>query len=259
MAESPQVMETLAQAPLQMTDSANVHLHVLPGEWLGLIGASGAGKSTMLRLLARLLAPFGGVVRLDGRLLQSSDIVGAAQALGLIPCGLAPTGLTVWETAALARVGSRGCRLGSEERRAVDGALERAGVGPLADRLAEPLLGAARQRLFVALALLHSPRVLLLDDPTIALDAREQLALLQLLADFKRTEHLAVVTVFDDLNLAARFCERLLLLRDGRPVAGGTPMQVLAAPLLEQVMGVEFYRLETPFGLQVFPVRVLSE
>ncbi|WP_164929331.1 ABC transporter ATP-binding protein [Gloeobacter violaceus] len=252
-------METLAQAPLQMADGGNVHLHVLPGEWLGLIGASGAGKSTMLRLLARLLAPFGGVVRLDGRLLQSGGILEAAQALGLIPCGLAPTGLTVWETAALARAGSRGCRLGAEDRKAVDWALARAGVGDLADRLAEPLLGAARQRLFLALALLQSPRVLLLDDPTIALDAREQLALLELLADLKRTENLAVVTVFDDLNLAARFCERLLLLSDGRPVAGGTPGQVLAAPLLERAMGVEFYRFETPFGLQVFPIRILSE
>lgn len=247
----------MTRPTLPSTDYLRVDLHVLPGEWLGLIGASGSGRSTMLRLLSQLLAPFGSVVRLDGYRMRDSNLVEAAQSFGLSAAQLtSATGLTVWEIVALATPAGG---LTVWDQAAVNRALALARISTLADRLAEPLHGAERQRVFFAMALIAQPRVLLIDEPTAGLDVREQLALLEWLASLKRTENLAVVTVFDDLNLAVRYCERLSLLDHGRPILCGTPLEVLNSRCLEQVMGVEFQLIETPIGIQLCPLRIAPQ
>ncbi|MFI5571902.1 ABC transporter ATP-binding protein [Streptomyces sp. NPDC051740] len=214
-----------------------VTLTLRPGETVGLLGPNGSGKSTLLRLMAGVLAPTAGVVTLDGRPLAEVGRRATARRIATVEQHAhTQTELTVRDVVALGRIPHR--RAWSPptaaDAEAVAEALRRTGLTDRADQSWHTLSGGERQRAQIARALAQEPRELLLDEPTNHLDIQHQLDLLDLVASLPVT----TVIALHDLNLAAMYCDRLLVLHDGCTVAEGTPAEVLTPALIEQVYGV---------------------
>ena len=208
-----------------------------PGETVGLLGPNGSGKSTLLRLLSGVLSPSSGVVVLDGRPLDRTPRREAARRVAVVEQHAETrTELTVRDVVALGRIPHRRAwtPASAADRAAVESALEVTGLTRMADRSWQTLSGGERQRAQIARALAQEPGELLLDEPTNHLDIQYQLDLMELVAGLAVTTVIAV----HDLNLAAMYCDRLLVLCDGRVVAEGTPEEVLTSALIFQVYGV---------------------
>jgi iron complex transport system ATP-binding protein len=219
----------------------DVTLDVGTGEMVGVVGPNGSGKTTLLRTVHGLLAPVQGSVLLEGRELRDLGAREIASAVGAVPQhsrdGL---GFTVREVVMMGRYPHQRPLSGDTlaDAAAVRSALERTRTWHLRDRLLEALSGGERQRVVLARALAQDPRVLLLDEPTAHLDLRFQLEMMDLIADLSRGG-LTVIAALHDLNLAAMYCPRLVLLAEGRIAALGPAGDVLLPDRLRAVYGAE--------------------
>ncbi len=235
-----------------------VDLTLHPGEWLSLVGANGSGKSTLLKLLSRILQPQKGTVILDGKAIHSQPAREVAQKLAIFPQQPAiPAGLSVRQLVSLGRSPHQPWwqwELDAEDRQKVEEAIAKTGIEHLSDRPVEQLSGGERQRAFLALAIAQSPQVLLLDEPTTYLDIHYQLQLLELLKQLNQQHKRSIITVLHEVNLAARYSDRVALLKKGQLWDIGTPAEVLNPENLAQVFDVEVLILQTPVGLQICPV-----
>lgn len=215
----------------------DVHLVARPGRVLGLLGPNGSGKTTALRMLHGSLRPDAGRVVLDGRPLSTMSAREVARRVAVV-VQESDTGslLTVHEMVTLGRLPrlSTFQRTGPRDRAAVDRALARVGAAHLARRRFTELSGGERQRVLVARALAQEADFLLLDEPTNHLDIRFQHEVLRLV----RSVATSAVVVLHDLNLAARYCDDLVLLDRGRVVRAGRPADVLDPALVAEVYGV---------------------
>lgn len=215
-----------------------------PGELLGIIGPNGSGKSTLIRTLAGVRRPDSGAVLLDGRPVADLDRRARARCIALVPQETRLSfPLSVRELVLLGRsphTGPFGWE-GEADFRIAERAMQRMDVAALALRPVAELSGGERQRVVLARALAQEPRVLLLDEPTSFLDLRHTVILLDLVRDLCREEGVALGIVLHDLNLAAMYCDRLLLLSEGKCHAEGAPAEVLRYDDLCEVYGTELY------------------
>jgi iron complex transport system ATP-binding protein len=217
-------------------------LNVAPGEIVTLVGPNGSGKSTILRALARLMAPDAGAVYLDGQSIHRMSTRKVAQQLAILPQNpSAPEDLTVRDLVARGRFARQAWWRAStrDDRAAITWALDATGMASFTDRYLNTLSGGERQRAWIALALAQEPRLLLLDEPTTFLDISHQLDVMALLRKLNADNSLSIVMVLHDLNQAARFSHRLVALREGRVYAAGPPADVLTARMLADVFQVE--------------------
>ena len=216
----------------------DISLTVKPGELYCLIGPNGSGKSTLLKLLLGAIQPETGQVRFGGRPVGGWSRQSLAQQIGVVPQSeeLAFP-LSVREMVAMGRYPYLGMvgRPGPEDERALQAALERCDVAQLADRPISTLSGGERQRARVARALAQEPTTLVLDEPTASLDIRHEMMIYELLVELSRQDGVTVVLVTHNLNLAARYSDRLLLLDDGAAAAEGEPSTVLSRQTIERV------------------------
>jgi iron complex transport system ATP-binding protein len=215
-------------------------LAIAAGEIVGVIGPNSAGKTTLIRLLTRVLAPTEGRVRLEGVPLASWPRWRLAQRIAVVPQELPPAmPFTVAELVLMGRYPHDPRRFfeTAADRAIAREAMEATGVLPLAGQALGALSGGERQRAVLARALAQRPRLLVLDEPTAHLDLRHQVECVGLLRRLNRDEGLTIVLVSHDLNLAADVSDRLLLLAEGRPVRIGVPADVLDEPLLASVYG----------------------
>ncbi|MGK9148026.1 ABC transporter ATP-binding protein [Plantibacter flavus] len=214
-----------------------VTLRPRPGETVGLLGPNGSGKSSLLRVLHGLVRPTAGFVSLDGADLSTVGRRHIARSIASVTQHAdTEVDITVWDIASLGRIPHRS-GLGGTTRSddaAVTRALEHVGLLGEADRLWHTLSGGERQRAQIARALAQEPRQLLLDEPTNHLDIRHQLELLDLVCALPITTVIAI----HDLNLAAMYCDTVVVLQAGRVVAAGTPHDVLTAELIADVYDV---------------------
>ncbi|MEV0258246.1 ABC transporter ATP-binding protein [Streptomyces sp. NPDC050732] len=207
------------------------------GAMVGLLGPNGSGKSTLLRILAGVLAPASGVVTLDGRPLPDTGRREVARRIAVVEQHASTqVELTVRDVVRLGRIPHRRAWSAptAHDERAVREALARAGLAERAGQAWHTLSGGERQRVQIARALAQEPRELLLDEPTNHLDIQHQLDLLSLVAELPVTSVIAL----HDLNLAAMFCDHLLVLKDGTAYAAGTPAEVITEELIAEVYGV---------------------
>jgi iron complex transport system ATP-binding protein len=233
---------TLAARDLSWTRSGTlvvdgVSVRPEPGKTLGLLGPNGSGKSSLLRLLHGLVRPDAGLVTLDDEDLASLGRRHVARAVAAVTQHAdTEVDITVREVVRLGRIPHRTVFGGdpAADDAAIVRALEHVGLADRADRLWHTLSGGERQRAQIARALAQEPRELLLDEPTNHLDIRHQLELLELVCDLPVT----CVVAIHDLNLAAMYCDAVMVLRAGRVVAAGTPADVLTAELIADVYGV---------------------
>ena len=217
-----------------------VDFRARPGEFVGLIGPNGAGKTTLLRTLSKLVAPSAGKVYLDRQDLAHQSARRIAQQVALVPqTTVLDFGFTCLEVVLMGRNPHLG-RFEVEtqrDRALAHAAMERTAVEPFATRLITELSGGERQRVVVARALAQEPRLLLLDEPTANLDVHHQLQLLGLVRDLV-DQGLTAVGAIHDLTLAARYCDRLVLLHEGRVLAAGAVAAVLTPANLARAFGV---------------------
>ncbi|MFE2294445.1 ABC transporter ATP-binding protein [Streptomyces sp. NPDC059452] len=214
-----------------------VDLTAADGETVGLVGPNGSGKTTLLRCVYGTLRPTHGRVLLDGDDLATLPVKARAQRIATVPQDShAGFELTVGQVVAMGRAPHK--RFWEADNAAdtalVTDALKRVGIAALEPRTFSSLSGGERQRALVARALVQQPSLVVLDEPTNHLDIRYQLEILSLIRELGTTNLLAL----HDLNLAAYYCDRIYVLKDGRVVASGTPEEVLTAELLGEVYGV---------------------
>ncbi|MEM9121321.1 MAG: ABC transporter ATP-binding protein [Cyanobacteria bacterium P01_F01_bin.56] len=235
-----------------------VNLALAQGEWLSLLGANGSGKSTLLRVMSRILKPQAGVVLLDGRDIHQLSPAAAARKLALLPQQQTlPEGLTVYQLVSLGRSPHQPWwqwELDAAGRKQVEKALQWTEIEHYRDRPVTELSGGERQRAFLALALAQDPKVLLLDEPTTFLDLHYQLQLLELLKRLNEQQGLSIITVLHDINLAARYSNRLALLRQGHLWSVGSPTEMLTPENLREVFDIEVALIHTAVGLQICPL-----
>ncbi|RBO93821.1 ABC transporter ATP-binding protein [Nocardia puris] len=224
---------------------------ITPGVITTVIGPNGCGKSTMLRSLGRLLRPREGSVVLDGKAISSMKTKEVARVIGMLPqTPAAPEGLTVADLVARGRHPHQSWlrQWSDSDESEVTEALTQTGIADLADRALDELSGGQRQRAWISMALAQGTDILLLDEPTTYLDLAHSLEVLDLVdrlhADLGRT----VVMVLHDLNLAIRYSDELIVMRDGRIVAKGGPAAIVSAELLLEVFGLEATVLEDPMS-----------
>lgn len=206
-----------------------VDLEVDEGDFIGLIGPNGSGKTTLLRAIGRVLKPIEGRIFLDGQDIYKTDHKAIAQVVATVPQETPITfGFAVREVVMMGRLPhlKRFAREQLHDIKVVEEAMERAGAAQLADRSIAELSGGEKQKVIIAQALAQEPRLLLLDEPTSHLDISHQLEILDLIKSLTR-QGLAVISVFHELNLAAQYSDRLVLLKDGLVRATGSPEEVL--------------------------------
>ncbi|MHA6795202.1 ABC transporter ATP-binding protein [Pseudonocardia bannensis] len=217
-------------------------LDVLGGTVTAVIGPNGCGKSTLLRALGRLLKPTGGQVLLDGRRIDRIPTKEVATVLGILPQSpVAPEGLTVADLVARGRHPHQAWyrQWSSDDEQAVAEALRWTGMLDLAERPVDELSGGQRQRAWISMALAQGTDLLLLDEPTTFLDLAHQVEVLEMVRRLHTEAGRTVVMVLHDLNLAARYADRLVAMRAGRVVAAGEPADVITEPLLREVFGLD--------------------
>ena len=223
------------------------------GELTALIGCNGAGKSTLLKALAGLLPASGGV-SLDGAGLRV-DERGARIAYMPQETG-ATSSLTVLEVVLLGRLRSLGMRVPAGLIAEAVGALDAFGLAALQTRRIDEISGGQRQLVFLTQAVFRAPRVLLLDEPTAALDLRHQLLVLESLRNLAASTGTIIAMALHDLNLAAQFADRLVALHDGALRAAGRAEEVLTGPNLMDIYGIEADVVRVAGArLQVMPLR----
>jgi iron complex transport system ATP-binding protein len=228
-----------------------VDLDLAAGDLVALLGANGSGKTTLLRLLSGALAPDAGEVRFDGRSVGEWPRDALARRVAVLPQQLdLPDGFRAEELVAMGRAPHARSLFGTtvEDERAVERALVDAGALDLAGRYPHELSGGERQRVLVAMALAQEPELLLLDEPTLHLDLAHQVALLSSIRRLQAQRGLTVVAVLHDLNLAAAFAPRVVVLHDGRVAADGTVADTLTPVLIERVFGVRMELARTADG-----------
>jgi len=227
------------------------------GDVVGLIGPNGAGKTTLLRVLSGLMAPNQGTVTLEGIELESIPRASRSRRITYLPAD-APVHwpLRVDRLVALGRLPYTGLWRGLDDidTEMTESAMARTDVLDLSDRVISSLSSGERARVLIARALAVEPEVLLADEPVSSLDPYHQLQVMELLQDVA-TDNRIVVAVLHDLTLAARFCDRIVLIDDGCIAHHGLPEAVLTSDIVRGVYGVETITASTSAGDFVVPWR----
>jgi iron complex transport system ATP-binding protein len=215
----------------------DVSFDIHAGQVLGVVGPNGAGKSTLIKLLTRVLSPSSGIITLEGKNIQSFSRLELAKHLAVVPqSSELPLDYAVFDLVMMGRTPHLGF-LSSETKHdveRVESVMKRTDTLQFRDRLSEQLSGGERQRVMLARALAQEPQFLLLDEPTNHLDLKYQVEVLGLVKQ-EVTRGLGALVVLHDLNLAARVCNRMVLLHQGKVVAMGQPSDVLKQGLLERI------------------------
>jgi iron complex transport system ATP-binding protein len=240
----------------------DLDLQLTEGSFTAIVGPNGCGKSTLLRALGRLMRPASGQVLLDGRAIARTPTREVAKVLGLLPqAPIAPEGLTVADLVARGRHPHQSWlrQWSRDDEAAVAEALAWTDMSELSDRPVDELSGGQRQRAWISMALAQGTDLLLLDEPTTYLDLSHQIDVLELVGRLHSERGRTVVVVLHDLNLAARYAQRLVAMKDGALVASGPPAEVLTEQLLADVFDLEARIIPDPVAAtpMVVPVRRL--
>ncbi|ANY72734.1 ABC transporter [Paenibacillus ihbetae] len=216
----------------------NLDLTVPVGKITVFIGSNGCGKSTLLRSMARLLKPQRGAVVLDGADIAGMSTKDVARKLAILPQGpTAPEGLTVLQLVKQGRYPYQSWlrQWSPEDEKAVMAALESTGLTGLADRTVDSLSGGQRQRAWIAMTLAQETPLILLDEPTTYLDLTHQIEVLDLLYELNVQEQRTIVMVLHDINLACRYADHIVAIRDGSIKAMGRPEDIICSELMQTV------------------------
>jgi len=227
----------------------DLSFEVRPGEFVAILGPNGVGKTTLLRCLNALLRPTDGTVLVGGRDLLAMGRMEIAREMAYVSQRTEPVRLTAFDAVLLGRRPHMGLSVTPHDIAMTEAILSRLGLDRLALRYIDELSGGELQKVAIARALVQEPRVLLLDEPTSSLDLKNQLDLLGLVRRIVQEHGISALMTMHDLNLALRFADRFLLMKDGRIHAAGGP-EVVTSDLVREVYGVRV-AVETLRGCRI--------
>ncbi len=220
----------------------DVTLKAAPGEMVGLIGPNGSGKSTIIKALSRVMQPNSGQIFINGREINQVTRRDLARLIGVVPqMPLLPSTFTAFEIVLMGRNPHLGL-LQSESRRDLEmarDAMEKTGTASLANRYINELSGGEIQSVLIARVLVQETEAILLDEPTANLDIGRQVEILDLIKNLCAEKTLTVLAAVHDLNLAAQYCDRVILIHQGHIHAEGRPQDVITEINMRQVYGTE--------------------
>lgn len=216
----------------------DVSFDIKRGEFLGIIGPNGSGKSTLLRLMSRVLSPEEGTLLFENKDITTIRLKELCQKIAFVPQDtLISFSFSVWEIVLMGRIPHLG-RLQLETKKdfaVAENSLSLTDSLQLKDKSIDQLSAGERQRVIIAKALAQEPTLLLLDEPTSHLDIGHQIEILDLLRKLNRETNLSIVMVLHDLNLASEYCNRIILLNEGKIFKSGSPDEVLTYQNIEAV------------------------
>lgn len=222
---------------------SQIDLDVRKGEFLGVIGPNGSGKTTLLHMISGVEKSNGGVIRVDGERVEAYGRKELARKLAVLhQDGIPSMAYPVRDIIEMGRypfLNWLGRDQSIDADKTIHRIMTRLDLLPLADRPVDELSGGQRQRVALGKVMAQEPELLLLDEPTTYLDIRYQLQFMELVAQWQKEEKLTVVAVMHDLNLAALYCDRLLVLQDGEVEAIGTPQELLTPDTINRVFKVK--------------------
>jgi iron complex transport system ATP-binding protein len=227
----------------------DLSLAIADGRVTTIVGPNGCGKSTLLRTMARLLRPTSGRVLLDGEPVHETSTKEVARRMALLPQSpIAPDGLLVRDLVGRGRHPHQRwfSQWSPGDEAIVEAALEMTDTTDLRDRALDQLSGGQRQRAWIAMTLAQDTELLLLDEPTTYLDLAHQVEVLDLVSRLNRERNRTVVMVLHDLNLAARYSDVIVVMKDGAVVCEGDPTDVFTPPMLAETFGLEADVLPDP-------------
>lgn len=215
-----------------------------------IIGPNGCGKSTLLKSLARVIPHKTGTIYINGKNMSDLPTLEIARQMALLPQGpQAPAGLKVSDLVSYGRFPhQKGLgRLTAEDDEIISRAMEETGVTELKDRSIDQLSGGQRQRVWIAMCLAQNTPIILLDEPTTYLDMAHQLEILELLAKLNREENKTIALVIHDLNLAARFSDWMIVMRDGKVLHEGSAEEIMTPFVLKEAFSLDAYIEKDPW------------
>lgn len=221
--------------------AADLDIEIPRGSLTMIIGPNGCGKSTLLKALSRMLKPSQGTVTLDGADIHAMPTKALARRLGLLPQSpVAPDGITVADLVSRGRYPYQQLlrQWSRDDEVIVNEAMAATGVSDFAGRGVDELSGGERQRVWLAMVLAQQTGTLLLDEPTTYLDLAHQIDVLELCENVRSTRGMTVVVVMHELNLAVRYADHLIVMRDGRVEAVGDPSEIVTEELIERTFGL---------------------
>lgn len=219
------------------------------GQSIALIGHNGSGKSTLLKLIGRQQRASGGTIHFEGKPLNGWADRDFARRLAYLPQRTpAAPGMLVKELVALGRYPWHGAlgRFGAVDQAKVEEAITLTGISPFTERMVDSLSGGERQRVWLAMLIAQDAGCLLLDEPTSALDIGHQLDVLSLTQELCRKKGITIITVLHDVNMAARFCDRVVALHSGRLIAQGSAEEIMTSDHLLRIYDVHMDILRQP-------------
>ncbi|AKB17664.1 ABC transporter ATP-binding protein [Methanosarcina sp. WWM596] len=218
----------------------NINMSVNSGEVVGIIGPNGSGKSTLLKYMNLILEPEGRIF-LEGVELQTLNLKEISKIIGYVPQNIQVSSfpIKVFDVVLLGRRPYIRWNIGEKDLDLVSEIFSLLNLDDLSMRNFNELSGGERQKILLARALAQEPKVLLLDEPTSSLDVKHQLEIMDIIRNLSREKVLAVVIVLHDLNLASRYCDRLILLNSGQIFAMGTPEEILIDSNIKTVYKVD--------------------
>ena len=222
----------------------NVNMKAMPGQILGLVGPNGSGKSTLIKGMARVIGTLSGRILIDSRDIRTIKRDELARLVATVPQNPAlPAAFTAFELVLMGRTPHLGLLRyeGGDDFAIAWEAMQATHTQTLAERRVSELSGGERQRLVIARALTQQPGVILLDEPTANLDINHQVEILNLVRNLCFEQSLTVVVALHDLNLAAQYCDWMVMLDGGKVYAEGTPPDILTAANIKKVYGADVY------------------
>jgi iron complex transport system ATP-binding protein len=218
----------------------DVELEVGLGEMLSIVGPNGSGKSTLLKCINRILKTKQNTVWIDGKDTSKLNLKELSKIMGYVPQSSTSTfPFTVFDVVLMGRKPYIHWNLSERDNEIVAEMLDFLGIGELAMRHFNELSGGEQQKVIMARALAQQPQILLLDEPTSSLDIKHQLEILCMLMSLTQSKERSVIVSMHDLNLASRFSDRMIMLKQGKIFACGTPGSVLTEDNIEKVYGIK--------------------
>ena len=236
----------------------NINLSLYSGEWLGVIGPNGSGKSTLVKGIMGIIKSFQGNIYLkdeDIKLFKKKSI---AQTISFLPQQLnSNLMITVKELVALGRSPYKEFwefDLNKNDQDKVNESLNLVDMYDLKDKLISQISGGQIQRAYLALALAQEPEILILDEPTNALDLKYQLKFLEIVKNLKIKSNISIITILHDLNLASRYSDKIIALKNGKSIGYGSCNEIINEKFIKEIFDIDVLVSDTPYGKQIYPV-----
>ena len=227
-------------------------------EWIGIIGANGSGKSTLLKGILKFIPTLSGDIYFLNNSLKNYSRNNLSRKLAYLPQKLNNNlNITVEELISLGRSPYKNFwdfNLNDEDLKIIDEAIQIMDLKKLKNKFINELSGGQSQRAFLAMTIAQNTNILLLDEPTTFLDINYQIKFLESLKKLLQIKKLSIITILHDVNLAARFCDRIAILKEGKLIDINIPKRVLNNKNFKNGFDIDSHIIETPVGIQIFPV-----